>query len=724
MQVSANLAQLTGGFVLAAAVPLILALRWARQRSRTLAAAAVPDADALARAKELLAGKVAEQWKKEALVRLLSRPDPIPVRWRAPAPDPRTPRIMDHPGLIEPGAEGGVWWTASSADIAALAARFRRLRRRRLVILGGPGSGKTTLALQLLLHLLATRPQHPDEPIPVLLSASGWDAERFPLLSDWLADRLRRDHPYLRGSGIGEEIVRALAARGHILPILDGLDELPPTAQATMIAALNDSLGDDQLVLTSRTVEFAHAVTAAGQVITSAAVLEPCPLSPRDAADYLSQCLFSQEGAWPQVLTALRATRPAGQVPAGSARGPAAALADVAATPLGLWLLRTVFADPGTDSTPLTDPDRFPSSTALRAHLFDALIPAVINDRRPRDDFPYPFRPRHLHDPAKVRHWLGYLAHHLSFSPSEEASQGTRDFAWWRLAATTGTSTFTRWALTLAIGLTVALTTGLTFGFVDWVENAHAAEKDQYLGDFPLGVVGLALGLASGVYFWRESRSWARDEPGFADLRVRQRYGRLVRRLGRYCVFGLMFALALWFTDGERSAGSLLLLLAFGLSLMVPAWLAIEVPSWAAAPAPTSPTVTPLTSWHADRALNLLRFLTSALAGGLWILLYLVLSVVSGPQLDVRSASAWAMEVLAFTFAFAVTVGFAGEHRAWWAYLVATRNLARAGHLPRRLMPFLDDCHRLGLLRAVGPVYQFRHAELQDHLADTYQAPP
>jgi hypothetical protein len=36
-------------------------------------------------------------------------------------------------------------------------------------------------------------------------------------------------------------------------------------------------------------------------------------------------------------------------------------------------------------------------------------------------------------------------------------------------------------------------------------------------------------------------------------------------------------------------------------------------------------------------------------------------------------------------------------------------------------MPFLDDAHRLGLLRAVGPAYQFRHAELHDHLAAAYQ---
>jgi hypothetical protein len=54
------------------------------------------------------------------------------------------------------------------------------------------------------------------------------------------------------------------------------------------------------------------------------------------------------------------------------------------------------------------------------------------------------------------------------------------------------------------------------------------------------------------------------------------------------------------------------------------------------------------------------------------------------------------------------------------AYLIITCRLARAGRLPRTLMPFLDDAHRLGLLRAVGRAYQFRYAELHDHLAATY----
>jgi hypothetical protein len=38
-------------------------------------------------------------------------------------------------------------------------------------------------------------------------------------------------------------------------------------------------------------------------------------------------------------------------------------------------------------------------------------------------------------------------------------------------------------------------------------------------------------------------------------------------------------------------------------------------------------------------------------------------------------------------------------------------------------MSFLDDAHRLGLLRTVGPIYQFRHAELQDHLTAQQRDP-
>jgi hypothetical protein len=77
---------------------------------------------------------------------------------------------------------------------------------------------------------------------------------------------------------------------------------------------------------------------------------------------------------------------------------------------------------------------------------------------------------------------------------------------------------------------------------------------------------------------------------------------------------------------------------------------------------------------------------------------------------------------IAVGLSYAVTFGLtaalaAGHHHAWMAYVIATARFAAAGQLPRGTMLFLDDAHRLGLLSTVGPLYQFRHAEFQDHLA-------
>jgi hypothetical protein len=47
--------------------------------------------------------------------------------------------------------------------------------------------------------------------------------------------------------------------------------------------------------------------------------------------------------------------------------------------------------------------------------------------------------------------------------------------------------------------------------------------------------------------------------------------------------------------------------------------------------------------------------------------------------------------------------------------------LAGRSRLPAKLMPFLDDAYRRGVLRQVGAVYQFRHARLQEHLTTLHR---
>jgi len=52
-----------------------------------------------------------------------------------------------------------------------------------------------------------------------------------------------------------------------------------------------------------------------------------------------------------------------------------------------------------------------------------------------------------------------------------------------------------------------------------------------------------------------------------------------------------------------------------------------------------------------------------------------------------------------------------------WSSSLAFAQLAASDRTPVRLMRFLEDARSRSVLRTVGPVYQFRHARLQDRLA-------
>ena len=58
-----------------------------------------------------------------------------------------------------------------------------------------------------------------------------------------------------------------------------------------------------------------------------------------------------------------------------------------------------------------------------------------------------------------------------------------------------------------------------------------------------------------------------------------------------------------------------------------------------------------------------------------------------------------------------------------WPTCLTFAQLAMRWHTPVRLMRFLEDARERDVLRTVGPVYQFRHARLQDRLAEQASAP-
>ncbi|MCA1673641.1 MAG: NACHT domain-containing protein, partial [Actinobacteria bacterium] len=374
------------------------------------------------------------------------------------------------------------------------------------MILGEPGSGKTTLAVQLLLELLATR--QPDEPIPVLVSLAGWNPATQPRLHDWLTTKVSQDYPVLRA--FGPTIAQALAEQGHLLPILDGLDELPESRQPQVIAALNKSLTDiDQLVLTSRTTEYATAITEARNVPTAAAVITPEPLSATQAAEYLTHCLPSDPGpSWREFLHRLRT-------------GTAGHLETVLANPLGLWLLCTVYITPRTDPTPLLDPDTSSDASTVQAHLLDHLIPAVLGTRPASRKRSATFRPRRTWNPHDMRTWLTFLAEHLHHT-------GTRDLQWWNLAR----QTFTPRAFGMVIGPVIGLSFMLMFILT-------SGPTDGWMGLLINMVTGAVTSAAIGLMAGSAAQRWLTDEPKYANLQVKHRTKKLARRLARQLAYVL-----------------------------------------------------------------------------------------------------------------------------------------------------------------------------------------
>lgn len=171
------------------------------------------------------AAEVAIQWRGEQIS------DPLPVRWTRTA---RT--VADHRERIIPDdASADQWELAGQLD--DVAAFFSTLPSRRLVVLGDSGTGKTALAIHLLLSLLHRR--RSGEPVPVLLPISSWDPATLSV-ADWLAATLTMTYPAL-GVPVTEELTRAAALLrdGLLIPILDGFDEMPEQLRPRALRRLN-----------------------------------------------------------------------------------------------------------------------------------------------------------------------------------------------------------------------------------------------------------------------------------------------------------------------------------------------------------------------------------------------------------------------------------------------------------------------------------------------------
>ena len=152
----------------------------------------------------------------------------------------------------------------------------------RLLILGGPGSGKTTTLLEIAQDLITDAKEDINQSIPVLLNLSSWEDDS-QSIKNWVIDELKIKY------GVRKDISKEWIESKIIIPLLDGLDELASEYdKKNVFQALNQFLESDwlsEIVICSRAEEYQNYETQLA--LNSSIILQP--LSQEQIHNYVIQ---------------------------------------------------------------------------------------------------------------------------------------------------------------------------------------------------------------------------------------------------------------------------------------------------------------------------------------------------------------------------------------------------------------------------------------------------
>jgi hypothetical protein len=655
-----------------ASVATVVALLWAIfvWLLDRLPSPAAPADEAVRR----LAVAVERQWHAEAVVRRLLDVDPLAVEWHV---------VQDASSDASAGKLFGS--TRDSDAIDAMADKLLRQRRRRLVVLGPPGAGKTSLAVLLTLALARRCRTDPAAPVPLLLSASTWDAGR-EALRDWLQRRLSEDY------GLTPATALDLLSGDRVLPLVDGLDELPDDHLRAALRACNSELiADDPIVLFCRSDEY-RVATRTSRALAAATVVEALPVRPADAVSFLQHALpLPDQDRWQEIRASLE-------------RSPDGPLAAALSSPLMVSLVRQVY-EPA-DGDWAADPGQllgFAERAALEEHLLAQAVPAAFRGRPSRGG---------SWRPEQAERWLGHLARHLHGLRS-------RDLTWWQLhrdvpllarmavaSLAGGVLVFCN-ALVAVDPLSAPARTGLypTIAMVTIVATTSLLnEVLAILGGLGLG---LLFGLFLGPIAWvRTSLRRATADPlGSHEPRP---------SLIDWLVLGITLALVItvplaWsYQVSYVFQTALHVFLITGGTVIVTGALADALASSRTATWLRRRGPEPAATLRRDRAGTIASSVAVTLAA---IALVELLYGFNGRGLIGPGDLLYLSEVFVVS---ALTAALAH----WWPDYVLTKCwLAATGRLPLRLSGFLDAAHQRGVLSQIGSSYRFSQPAVEDYLA-------
>lgn len=545
-------------------------------------------------------------------------------------------------------------------DLSTVLAYYRQLRPGRLVIVGTSGAGKSTLARKLLIDLLEQRAAARDGAAPVPIWCSLTPLRAQASFDQWLANQLTVQFE------LSQDVADRLVARGQILPILDGLDELVTHSGETihaaeMVGALNRYLrgtGRGNLVLTCRE----ECYEELPEPLIDATVVVLADLDRHQISDYIERAAtnLDQELLWLPVLNSLCAP------PMGDPSGPE--LLGALRTP---WHVTFAFAACGAGEL---RPAALLTYVATGKTLCAQLTPAYVNAicERPRQRY---------RRSESVRRWLATLAGRRTWG---------RDIVVHNLWHVAGNRLVRLLHLAAAIPAALLLTVAL---FQLLRDTPHAA-----LGT--VGLLAVAGLIALGLIKVAIDRTSTPMHPDYRRL--------LATRTGRYQL-GVSFLASLLTAQfavhvrlsvlNEVLAGAvagILSGLAFGGCLGML----------------TRRTETSLMGAvrPADPFQSTFR---GALVAGLSVDAVLVTQATASGFSSLQIVFGGVFPVV-----FSIIAGLPIGSVAWQRYVIAVALTASRRRLPVRPIHFLKWGVDTGLFRTAGIAYQFRHLELQEALVN------
>jgi len=242
---------------------------------------------------------------------------------------------------------------------------------RSLLILGAPGSGKTTMLLELARGLIARAREDITQPIPMVFNLASWTEKL--TLADWLAQELNNLYSVPRKTA--PDWVKG----NKLLLLLDGLDEVRQESRAKCVEAINSfrkEHGLTSLAVCSRSQDYADL----NAKLSFEGAIEVQPLTQKQITEFFNR--FGKEMAGiKQVLKKDNALR------------------EMAETPLFLSIMILAYRDKQ-DVEILVSGDE----KARRKHLFDTYIERMFERRLENPPFPK----------KEILHWLSWLAQRMS----------------------------------------------------------------------------------------------------------------------------------------------------------------------------------------------------------------------------------------------------------------------------------------------------------------------